>query len=617
MTQNTSSPMDLEQGLADLQRKIDELHIPTFAYAALGVINDGYYLSVVDGEDTSIVHREYKSQDHYTEIVNVLERISQETNIKIVAITILSSKEERELGSRLWLEGDIVPFFVVEDVIDEKTVHDAAIHTSTGFNEHGLVQIPISLHQEVFPGKLVTEHDYKQIADQKAWKLLQQQIKAFIMHQRPILFINATPQGGGVALMRHALLRLYRELNVPAHWHIMQPNSDVFEITKRKFHNVLQGVAPEETQLTDHDVDVYLSWISENAQKLQEVIKQVAVVIIDDPQPAGLIPHIRKLNKEAKIIYRSHIHLDRDLLAQEGTPAYRTWQFLWQFIKQADVFVSHPVPAFIPYEASEMAVTMPATTDRLDGLNKELTDSQMKYYLTLFNKILLEHDQTPLEETRPYIIQIARFDPSKGISDVIESYRLLLEKLPDHQPRPQLVLVGHGSIDDPDGVPVYNMTLNLLHNETYRHLASDVKVVRLHHNDQILNALLRASKIVLQLSHKEGFEVKVSEALDKGKPVIAYRAGGIPLQVQDGLNGYLIDIENCGEVADKMFELLTDSKRYQMMSDAARRCVDPNYFTLYNGMKWLYLANQLLNNNPSLAKGHSVTNLMGLPKYTC
>ena len=138
----------------------------------------------------------------------------------------------------------------------------------------------------------------------------------------------------------------------------------------------------------------------------------------------------------------------------------------------------------------------------------------------------------------PYIIQNARFDPSKGIPDTIEAFSHLMKaySLDDPQ-RPQLVIVGHSSVDDPDGIPIYNLTLNLIH-ENYPDLTDDIKVVRLPHIDQLSNALVRRSKIVLQLSHKEGFEFKVTEALMKGRPVIAYRAGGIPLQIEHNKSGF-------------------------------------------------------------------------------
>ena len=249
---------------------------------------------------------------------------------------------------------------------------------------------------------------------------------------------------------------------------------------------------------------------------------------------------------------------------------------------------------------------MPATTDPLDGLNKPLSTDQIDHYITLFNKILLEHDQTMLDPAREYIIQIARFDPSKGIPDVIESYRKFRELYNNDAKVPQLVIVGHGSIDDPDGIPVYNMTTHLLQKKNYQQLAPDVKVVRLHHNDQILNALLRASKVALQLSLREGFEVKVSEALHKGIPVIAYRAGGIPLQIEHDVTGFLVEINNTDKVAEHLYKLFTNTNIYNEMSKSAKTTVKPDFFTVYNAIKWLSIANKLKKDAPIPTKGAPV-----------
>lgn len=90
-------------------------------------------------------------------------------------------------------------------------------------------------------------------------------------------------------------------------------------------------------------------------------------------------------------------------------------------------------------------------------------------------------------------------------------------RLMDGQPissKPQLIVCGHGSVDDPDGAIVYDETMSLIENE-FSYLSDDIVVIRIGPSDQILNAIISLSKVVLQLSLREGFEVKVSEALHK------------------------------------------------------------------------------------------------------
>lgn len=117
--------------------------------------------------------------------------------------------------------------------------------------------------------------------------------------------------------------------------------------------------------------------------------------------------------------------------------------------------------------------------------------------------------------------------------------------------------------------------------------------MRIGPSDQALNALLSKAKIVLQLSTREGFEVKVSEALHKGKPVIATLAGGIPLQVQHGKNGFLVDVGDTEAVANHLLELWTDEELYSRMSSYAANSVSDEVNTVGNMLSWLYLASKL------------------------
>lgn len=195
---------------------------------------------------------------------------------------------------------------------------------------------------------------------------------------------------------------------------------------------------------------------------------------------------------------------------------------------------------------------------------------------------------------RPYITQIARFDPSKGIPDVIKSYAKLREMLEDELPQhsPQLVICGHSSIDDPDGSLIYDHTMSLIQGQ-FSEYQDDIVVVRLGPSDQVLNAIMSMSKVALQLSTREGFEVKVSEALHKGKPVIATQAGGIPLQIEHGKSGYLVPRGDNDAVAKHLYDLFTDEKLYEDMSSYARSHVSDEVHTVGNALSWLYLASSV------------------------
>ncbi|GCE30561.1 hypothetical protein KDA_60450 [Dictyobacter alpinus] len=576
---------------------IEELNIPTASYASLQIQNG--HLRIAEGDTGHAVISYEKAlldADPNEAALTWLKQNADERNLQFIAASLRQDDFSADLGAKLWMQADIVPLKGQATANEQLTAEEMIQEVRQQFDQNDLVQVPLTAEREVVVSELVTLEDYRSAVTSEDFELVTQLAKKF--EGKKLVFINATPQGGGVALMRHALIRLLRLLGVDAHWHILLPKKEIFDITKTKIHNVLQNVASPSTRLTDEEKQLYLAWSKENAQQLDPVFRTADVIVIDDPQPAGLIPYIREANPDCKLLYRSHIQIVAELATREGTPQHTTWSFLWDFIRQADFFISHPMKMFVPDDVpAEKVLYMPATTDPVDGLNKPLSEQQMDTYIKHFNRILENEGQTPLDSQRPYIVQIARFDPSKGIPDVLDAYRQLRSKLEAEQKTvPQLVIAGNGSIDDPDGVPVYSLIKRTLQTEPYVHFADDIKVARLPHRDQILNTLLRRSAVVLQLSIKEGFEVKVTEALLKGKPVVAYRVGGIPLQIQDQITGYLVETGNTPQVAQHIYNLLTDEMLYNSMSTAAATLANRDYLTVSNAICWLHLATELLAN---------------------
>ncbi|GCE08549.1 glycosyltransferase [Dictyobacter aurantiacus] len=591
----TSSGNNASEEQQSRATQIEQLAIPAATYASLQLQDGNLQIAESDSNLNSMsFEKAVTDTDAGEDALNWLKQTAEKHNQQFIAATFREGDFTPELGARLWMQEDIVPLRAERRADQPMTAEDLVRYARLQFDQNDLAIVPLTADREVVVSELTTLEEYRSTVTAEDFEMVQQLAHKF--EGKRLVFINATPQGGGVALMRHALIRLLRLLGVDAHWHILLPKKEVFDITKTKVHNVLQNVASPSTELTEDDKQVYLDWTQENAMVLDPVFKQADVIVIDDPQPAGLIPYIKEANPDCKILYRSHIQIVADLATQEGTPQHTTWSFLWNFIRQADYFISHPMKMFVPSNVpDEKVLYMPATTDPVDGLNKPLSEQQMDTYIKLFNKILIQEGQTPLDSQRPYIVQIARFDPSKGIPDVLDAYRQLRQMLEEQQrPVPQLVIAGNGSIDDPDGVPVYSLIKRILQTEPYIGFAHDVKVARLPHRDQVLNTLLRRSAVVLQLSIKEGFEVKVTEALLKGKPVVAYRVGGIPLQIHDNVNGYLVETGDTNQVAQHLYNLLTDDMLYTSMSSAAAALANRDYLTIPNALCWLYLATSML-----------------------
>ncbi|MFH1836980.1 MAG: glycosyltransferase [Candidatus Omnitrophota bacterium] len=600
--------------------------IPETAFAGIHFKGDTFELAYsYEGNNVTESFNIPAQRKMKDQLLRLLRKIEVSNNIKIdgIGISGLSEEETRALGSYLWLKGDHVWEMVQAEkgngpdiaINNSKTI--AGKFTKKGEKyEYNTIQIfRDDKDNKVKVHDIVTPEDHKAITDEEEWKIFEKLTNVAEKQRTKILFFNSTAQGGGVALMRHSLISLLRAKGVDVDWHnlTVEPrNPDetaIFEMTKKKLHNVFQNVSKlprEEQYLTEDEYRKYRNWCERNArEKFAESIRSASVIVIDDYQPSGMIPVIKELNPRVKIIYRSHIQIRAKefINIPEDTPQKHNWDLIWGSIKNdVDFFVTHPIDEFIPDTVPLAKVgKMPATTDMLDGLNKELTKYQMDYYFRLFNQTLEATGQVQLDRSRPYIIQQARFDPSKGISDVLKSYAILCSRLLaegfDKSKVPQLVIMGHGAVDDPEGNPLYQQTRAEIEAD-FPHIAHDIKVTSLPHNDQIMNTLLRGNYLALQLSTAEGYEIKVSEALDKRKPVISYNVGGIPLQIRNEINGYVLpETGDVNTVADRIYGLLTDKELYSWMSENAGNLRRKDACTVANAINWLFLATELDKGN--------------------
>ncbi|KAH9886354.1 family 4 glycosyltransferase [Xylariomycetidae sp. FL2044] len=557
-------------------------------------------------------------------VLEVVQRYENENFCKFVRAGLPARLEKMSptLCSRLWLEVDIVPIVIPPEETgaafwDAKNVDEQADSVARKCVMHfgpsltPLLQVGFRgrvMSDAGFKAHMNTLEDHQATCSSDTWEATMYYAKQLKQRKTKVAFFSATPQGGGVALMRHALVRFSRLVGVDLNWYVPKPRPGVFRSTKN-MHNCLQGVSKPGEKLSLEEQETIKDWITENAKRywfseggpLQPMEEGGAdVIVIDDPQMPGLIPLIKEITPNRPVIYRSHIQIRTDLVAQEGTPQHEAWEYLWNNIQHADVFISHPIPEFVPHNVpKEKVAYMPATTDWLDGLNKPLNDWDTKYYGSNYNAECHKHQMTPLRYPEDqYILQVARFDPAKGIPTVTDAYgefrRLAKER--GVQDVPQLVIAGNTSIDDPDANLIYDQALDQIE-MVYPDLAADISVMRLRANDQLLNALL---------STREGFEVKVSEALHAGRPVIATRAGGIPIQVHDGETGFLVEPGDHGAVADRLLALFAGGEDdddgealWKRMSRAAASRVSDEVSTVGNALCWYYLAAKLSPSNGS------------------
>ncbi len=316
---------------------------------------------------------------------------------------------------------------------------------------------------------------------------------------RRVQNINSTTAGGGVAEILNRLIPLLREVGVDASWDVMHGGEEFFAVTKT-IHNGLHG---QPVALTEHDLAVFEKTTEENLRTLR---LSDDIVFVHDPQPAGLI---RARAPGSRWIWRCHVDL--------SAPALPVWEFLRPWVERYDAAV-FSAPQFSRALPIDQVLIAPSI-DPLADKNRDLDARQIESVVTGLG----------IDPTRPLVTQVSRFDRLKDPLGVIEAYRLA-RKYNDCQ----LLLVGGAATDDPEGEEM------LAECRDRAAADRDIHVVALPPTANLeINALQRASAVILQKSLREGFGLTVTEALWKGKPVIAGAVGGIPLQITHRYSGIL------------------------------------------------------------------------------
>ena len=355
-----------------------------------------------------------------------------------------------------------------------------------------------------------------------------------------ILHVNATAYGGGVSELLHSGVPLLRDLGLTVDWKVIAGSGEFFRATKA-LHNALQG-SPR--SLTEHEQAAYRDCLQENAADLDGGYD---FVVVHDPQPAGLLRMAGKGN--ARWVWRCHI--------DTSEPNPDAWRFLKPYLEGFDAAV-FTMPDFVPSSIPIAHVeSIAPAIDPLSPKNIGLENA-------LASQIL---DWIGVDLPGRLVTQVSRFDAWKDPLGVIEAYRLVHEEMADLQ----LALVGSMALDDPEGWDIYGELSNATQHDPLIHIYTNLTGV----GNVEVNAFQRLSDVVVQKSIREGFGLVVSEALWKGTPVVAGRAGGIPMQMPEGVGGILVDdTEGC---AKAMLELLGDAELAKERARAGREHVREHF----------------------------------------
>lgn len=363
--------------------------------------------------------------------------------------------------------------------------------------------------------------------------------KAGLLAGKHVLHINATFTGGGVAEILATYIPLMNELGIDTGWRILHGQPDFFAATK-KIHNGLQG-APE--QLTEEEKEMYISTCQQFS--IYTHVKHDCV-IIHDPQP---LPLIRYCRGDQPWIWRCHIDMSH--------PNPGLWDLLRPMVQRYD----RAVVSAEQYKRSDLTIpqdVVPVAIDPLSRKNCDLSEEEIEECFKEFG----------IPTDKPLLVQISRFDKWKdplGVLEVFESVRKEIDC--------RLVLCGSMASDDPEGQEVYRA----VHDQAQEHLATGDVLLVTQQSSTLVNALQRKAAVVIQKSIREGFGLTVSEALWKGTPVLASNVGGIPLQIEDGVSGYLLEPDDVEGFVEKAIFLLRNPDMRSAMGTKGKEHVRNNF----------------------------------------
>ncbi len=435
--------------------------------------------------------------------------------------------------------------------------------------------------------------------------------------KRVVWNVNSTPVGGGVAEMLPSLLSYARAVGIDTRWMVIGAPPEFFRVTKR-LHHALHGSPGDGQPLDARARAIYESALEDNALELATLVRPGDFAVLHDPQTAGLAPALRRCG--VRVIWRCHIGHDA------WTPEVeRGWRFLAPYLRAAQRYVFSRkayVPEICDHGRSRI---IPPSIDAFSPKNQELRPEAVRGILVHVGLLegppppgadtaFLREDGSPGRVERradilrlgrapspdaPLVVQVSRWDPLKDMGGVMEGYARMVDgRLDDPS---QLVLAGPNVTavaDDPEAARVFDEVAaawrELPHSLRDRvHLAC-LPTADIQENAAIVNALQRHASVVVQKSLHEGFGLTVTEAMWKGRAVLASAVGGIQDQIEDGISGRLLrDPRDLDRFAELLGELLGDPALQARLGEAARERVRRHFLGLGHLLRYAELLEEL------------------------